>query len=104
MYFERLPLVIGHIPRRVVGGVIPPFLESVQKQHLYQPVRHPVQSFSAVSWSAVPAPSPLRSFFVDTWEWFIPPKKSQLPPIANGGGRQPRIAREGLASGEMLVP
>ena len=40
----------------------------------------------------------------DTWEWLVPPKKSHLPPIADGGGRQPRMAREGLASGEILVP
>ena len=40
----------------------------------------------------------------DTWEWLVPPKKSHLPPIADGGGRQPRMAREGLASGETLVP
>ena len=31
----------------------------------------------------------------DTWEWLVPPKKSQLPPIADGGGRQPRMARGG---------
>ena len=40
----------------------------------------------------------------DTWEWLVPPKKSQLPPIADGGGRQPRMAREGLASGEKILP
>ena len=40
----------------------------------------------------------------DTWEWFVPPKKSQLPPIADGGGRQPRLTREGLASGEKILP
>ena len=38
----------------------------------------------------------------DTWEWLVPPKKSQLPPIADGGGRQPRLTREGLASGEIF--
>lgn len=31
----------------------------------------------------------------DTWEWLVPPKKSQLPPISDGGGRQPRMARGG---------
>ena len=37
VHFERLHLVIGHILRRVVAGVFPPLLESVQKQPLYQP-------------------------------------------------------------------
>ena len=40
----------------------------------------------------------------DTWEWLVPPKKPQLPPIADGGGRLTRMAREGLASGERVVP
>ena len=35
----------------------------------------------------------------DTREWLVPPKKSELPPNADGAGRQPRLAREGLASG-----
>jgi hypothetical protein len=44
-----------------------------------------------------------RHYACDTWEWLVPPKTSQLPPVDDGGGRQPRTAREGLACGERVV-